>query len=104
MKSALEKRAKVVAERLATELDDQLQLTAESKGWTTPIHLEAKRGKLNLVYNRKDKSNLFVEEYGSENASPNAVIRPFLNAIEPLIVAELEEEALNYLFETKVLP
>mgnify|MGYP006267806735 CR=1 FL=1 len=104
MKSAFEKRAKNVAERLAEELDDELQLRAESKGWTTPIHLEAKGAKLNIVYQPQDKSALFLDEYGSENQSPNAVIRPFINAIEPAIAGEIEQEAISYLFENGILP
>ena len=104
MKSAFEKKAVVVAERLASELDDQLQLEARKKGWTAPIHLEAKKGKLNLVYSRKDAKTLFVHEYGDKGESPTALVRPFLNAIEPLIAAEIEEEALNHLFERGILP
>ena len=104
MKSAFVKRAPAVAQRLAEEFDAPLQLAAESKGWETLIHLEAKKGQLNLTYSRMHKSALFNAEYGSEDQSPNAVIRPFLNAIEPDISAEIQTEALNYLFETGVLP
>ena len=104
MKSAFVKRAPAVAQRLAEEFDAPLQLAAEAKGWETPIHLEAKKGQLNLTYERMHKSALFSAEYGNENQSPNAVIRPFLNAIEPDINAEIQAEALNYLFETGVLP
>lgn len=104
MKSAFEKRAPKAAERIASELDDELQLRAEAKGWTTPIHLEAKRGKLNIVYERNHKSDIFNLEYGFKEQSPNAVIRPFLDAAEPAIEAQIEQEAINFLFETGVLP
>jgi hypothetical protein len=104
VKTDFEKRAPAVAQRLAEEFDAPLQLAAEAKGWETPIHLEAKKGKLNLTYDRMHKSALFDSEYGNEDQSPNAVIRPFVNAIEPDISAEIQAEALNYLFEIGVLP
>jgi hypothetical protein len=104
VKSDFEKRAQAVAERLAEELDSQLHISAESKGWTAPIHLEAKKGNLNLVYDTNDKVNLFNSEYGNQNQSPNSVVRPFLNDSETLIAAEIESEAVDYLFEVGVLP
>lgn len=104
MKSAFEKRAPKVAQRLAEKLDDKLQLAAEAKGWEAPIHLEAKKGKLNVTYQRRHKADIFNQEYGNKDRAPNAVIRPFLDSAEPIIAAEIEEDALNYLFEKGILP
>lgn len=104
MKDNFEKRATAVAQRIAEDLDSQLHLVAEAKGWEKPIHLEAKAGKLTLSYDPSDKSDIFTSEYGNQNKSPNAVVRPFLNASEPIIAAEIEEEALSYLFEIGALP
>jgi hypothetical protein len=100
----LEKRAQNVAQKVANELDDMLQVELGKKGWTDPIHFEAKRGKINAVYNRKDSDNLFKSEYGSEGQAPNAVLRPFVDASEPMIVNAIEEDVLDELFAKGILP
>lgn len=97
-------RAQGVATKVAEELDDMLQIELGKKGWTDPIHFQAKDGKINAVYQRAHSDNLFNSEYGSEGQAPNAVLRPFVDAAEPMIVNAVEEDLLNELFEKGILP
>lgn len=97
-------RAQGVASKVAAELDDMLQVELGKKGWTDPIHFEAKGGKINAVYNRSHSDSLFKSEYGSEGQAPNSVLRPFIDAAEPMIVNAVEEDVLNELFAKGILP
>jgi hypothetical protein len=100
----LETRASDVADTLASSLDDSLQITAANAGWTHPIELVSKSGKLSLAYDEGHGDDIFNAEYGQPGISPNAVIRPFLHEVNPVIEQTIQNEALNYLFETGILP
>ena len=100
----LEERASVVADELASGLDDALQIAAADAGWTHPIELVTKEGKLSLAYNEGNGEDIFNSEYGQPGVSPNAVIRPFLNEANPAIERAIHDEALNYLFLNGILP
>lgn len=100
----LTERAQGVAQQVVDELDDMLQVELSKRGWNEPIHFNAKNGKINLVYERSHSDNIFQNEYGSEGQAPNAVIRPFIDASEPMIVNAIEEDVLEELFEKGILP
>jgi hypothetical protein len=102
--SSLTKRAQKVAQQVSEELDDMLQIELEKKGWKEPIHFQAKRGNINLVYKRSESDNLFNSEYGSEGQAPNSVLRPLIDMAEPMIVNAVEEDVLNELFAKGILP
>lgn len=97
-------RAPGLAERLSEKLHDDLQDRMADAGWDHVVTIKAKEGLISLSYNSFQETNVFESEYGSENKSPNSVIRPFLGAAQKEIESSIGEEAIDFLFAEGILP
>jgi hypothetical protein len=97
-------RAPGLAERLSEKLNDDLQDRMADAGWDHVVTIKAKKGLISLSYNSFQETNVFESEYGSENRSPNSVIRPFLGAAQKDIETAIGEEAIDFLFAEGILP
>ena len=97
-------RAPGLAERLSEKLNDDLQDRMADAGWEHTVNIKAKDGFIALSYNSSQETNVFESEYGSENRSPNSVIRPFLGAAQKEIESSIGEEAIDFLFAEGILP
>jgi hypothetical protein len=97
-------RAPGLAQRLSEKLNDDLQDRMADAGWTHAVNIKAKEGLISLVYTSSQETNVFESEYGSENRSPNSVIRPFINSSQKEIESAIGQEAIEFLFAEGILP
>jgi hypothetical protein len=97
-------RAPRLAQRLSEELNDDLQDRMADAGWDYVVNLKAKEGLITLSYNSSQETNVFESEYGSENKSPNSVIRPFIGDAQKEIESSIGQEAIEFLFAEGILP
>ena len=97
-------RAPGLAERLSEKLDDDIQDRMADAGWEHTVNIKAKEGLISLSYSSFQETNVFESEYGSENKSPNSVIRPFIGKAQKDIETSIGEEAIDFLFAEGILP
>jgi hypothetical protein len=97
-------RAPHLAARLSEELDADLQDRMADAGWEHTVKLSAKEGLISLSYSSSQETNIFESEYGSENRSPNSVVRPFIDNAQKNIESSIGQEAIDFLFAEGILP
>ena len=97
-------RAPHLAQRLSEELDADLQDRMADAGWEHTVTLYAKESLIKLSYISSQETNIFESEYGSENRSPNSVVRPFIGDAQKQIETAIGQEAIDFLFAEGILP
>lgn len=97
-------RAPQLAKSLSEELDNDLQDRMADAGWEHTVKLSAKEGLISLMYTSSQENKIFESEYGSENSSPNSVVRPFMLDAQKQIEDAIGQDAMEFLFAEGILP
>ena len=97
-------KAPTLAKSLAATLDNDLQDRMADAGWNQVVNVYEKDGNINLSYDSYQEDSIFESEYGSQRVSPNAVVRPFLEASQKDIQNSIGQQAIDFLFSEGILP
>lgn len=97
-------RASRLASTFSEQLDNRLKDRIVDAGWSQEMSIYSKGARIELSYEMAEETNIFESEYGSENMSPNAVIRPVLRSVNKELEVAITQDALEYLFSEGILP